>query len=787
LFEEQAARVPENPAVLWGGQALSYAELDDYSSRVAAFLRSSGVEKGGVVALLLERCREMLPLMLGIMKAGCAYTPLLPSLPKERIAFMLRDSGAQLVFAQAEHRSLLPQGTLSVAAEDIWSLPRARDFLSADDAELPAYVLYTSGSTGRPKGVRIQQKSLCNRLLWMQDYFRLTENERLIQKTSIGFDVSLWELFWPFIVGAALRVPEPGAEKDPWRLFKILQEDGTSTIHFVPSMLSVFLDAWSREKPPLPLKRVIVSGEALTPALSSRFYELFGKSAELTNLYGPTECTVDVLYYPCGAGDEEIPIGRAVWNTGAYILDENGAELPQGETGELCISGIQLAQGYTDEKQNLGRFEEHPEYGRLYRTGDLASVRGDGEILYHGRRDNQVKIRGQRVELGEIESVLAAVEGVDQAAVLWDGHRLTGFYKTSLPLKSSYILNHLAQRLPEHMLPERLFALEEFPINANGKLDRKALAEHIPREAAAEPKKLTPPRTDAERQLLEILASSFNRRAVDILDKPASLGLDSLELVRLVALLEERGLRVSVNDCYTAPTLRALAAGVAEGEKPLLMPLFEGGGEAAVVGIPYGGGGFGTYGALARELGMPFYAAQSARVQPKEIYDIIKKLPHKRWAVLGCCIGSICALELAKMLEDNEGELAAVFLLSAAPDKRKKSPWRHMPDFLIRLWLRGLSGQAFSLSKAELQGFRADAEFFFAKQEELRSKGGLGLKAPLYLLYGESDPLVKNRRLGEAWAELLGVAPVAEAIPGGMHYLTQTHPQAVAQWLRAAL
>ncbi|MDR3344145.1 MAG: non-ribosomal peptide synthetase, partial [Oscillospiraceae bacterium] len=594
MFEEQAARVPNNPAVLWGGERVSYAELNSAAERVADTLRGHGVTPGSTVGLEMDRCRELIPCLLGIFKAGCAYVPLLPDLPEQRRAFMVKDSGAVCKIIKKQNARGKKQESAESIADKIEIRFSGEQILSSGSSLLPpAYVLYTSGSTGMPKGVKITQDALCNRLMWQQAHFGLTEGDTLLQKTSLGFDVSLWELFWAFTVGASLRVPEPGAEKDPRRLMQIIVQDNIRIVHFVPSMLTEFLEAYAAAgRPKLPLSKVIVSGEALTPALNRRFYKLFGGSAALHNLYGPTECTVDVLYYDCKPDDEEIPIGKAVWNTGTHILDADGHEVPCGAQGELCISGAQLAAGYADPALDEGRFVKHPELGRIYHTGDMASERADGEILCRGRRDGQVKIRGQRVELGEIESALGSLAEIRQAAVLWDGARLSAYFLSALPLRGEYLREQLAKTLPGYMLPDSFTRLDAFPLNPSGKLDRHALTEldgDTRTSSSVRVGKMLLPQSPSEHALASILTGHFGKTNVSMRDSPAALGLDSLEMVRLATLLGEQGIVVAINDFFTAPNLRALVGLARTGDAPILLQLAGGeprGGElTAYVGV----------------------------------------------------------------------------------------------------------------------------------------------------------------------------------------------------------
>ena len=779
-FEQQAAAHPEREAVILGEQRLTYGELDAWANRIAGWLRGQGIAPGQVVALRVERCLELMPLIFGIMKAGCAYLPVLPAWPEERVRFILEDAKAALLIAEKDLPKLhdLPDGTIE----------------SSVDPGLAAYVMYTSGSTGRPKGVRVGQAGLCNRLLWMEHAYPLAPRETLIQKTSYAFDVSAWELFWPFMQGRALLLPEPGAEKDPRRLSELIDLYKIRTIHFVPSMLALFLDYVSASGRKLPsLERVVVSGEALSPALNRRLYNIFKDTGiRLHNLYGPTECTVDVLYYDCAPGDAEIPIGRPVWNTDAFVLDQNGMLLPPGETGELCIAGVQLAFGYADPALDENRFVTHPALGRVYKTGDLCSLRADGQVLYHGRGDGQVKIRGQRVELAEIERQLEQVPGVARAAVHCDGARLQAFACGPEGFDEAAALLYLKERLPGYMLPERVLLLPEFPLNANGKLDRKRLAqlagEMAPPAASGASQ---PPVTQQELQLMAAVRAHMGGGAVSMDDTPSRCGLSSLDIVSVTIELENQGQRLQVNDFYTAPDFRKLAVLMTgDAERPLLVRLAghtEQQGSIAYVGVPYGGGSFGAWADLAWELPAPFYAVQSAHEDPHALLRALRDLPYERFVLIGSCVGSGLAIVLAQWLE-MEKRLAGLCILASAPPPAVRfygrwfNPWLLRGPAATNRALQSLSEKDLRLGSREIMQLRADAAWFL---RFLAKNRRAPLRAPVQLVYGANDPALRHANAKERWERLLGHPPDVFVLPGAKHDIVHTHPGEIASKLTA--
>jgi len=794
FLEQRTAEHPKREAVLCGRQRLTYGELNGWADRIACDLRKRGIAPGSVVALRMERRIELMPLIFGIMKAGCAYLPILPDWPDARVEFILRDAKAALLVCQPGCEAAqdvcpaIPTGALQ-------DLPSGH-IKSSGEADLCAYVMYTSGSTGQPKGVRVGQAGLCNRLLWMERAYPLAKEETLIQKTSYAFDVSAWELFWPFMRGAALLLPEPGAERDPRRLAELINQHNIRTIHFVPSMLALFLDYIAASGQALPsLERVIVSGEALSPALNGRFYKLFaGTPARLINLYGPTECTVDVLYYGCAPDDAAIPIGRPVWNTGVYILDQNGALLPPGAVGELCVTGVQLAYGYADPALDENRFVTHPSLGRIYKTGDLCSLRADGQVLYHGRGDGQTKIRGQRVELAEIERQLERASGVARAAAHYDGAHLHGFVIAAEGYDEMAVLDHLATRLPDYMMPEQLLRLEEFPLNANGKLDRKQLARlAVPpgeRPAAADARDTSLPVTQQERQLMAAVRAQRGGGEVGMGDAPSRCGLSSLDIVSVTIELEAQGLRLQVNDFYTAPDFYSLAALMTQdAQRPLLFQLGQGQGDVACVGVPYGGGGFAAWSDVARALPVPFYAVRTAHEDPQALLRALEQLPHGRFVLMGSCVGTGLATALARELEA-QNRLAGLCVVASTPPPmvglygRWFNPWLLRGPGATNRALQALSEKKLRLGPREIEQLRADAAWFL---RFLAANRHVGIHAPVLLIYGADDPMLRRVPVRRRWEKLLGRPVALCELPAVKHDIVHTRAGEVAAQLTALL
>ncbi|MDW6065026.1 amino acid adenylation domain-containing protein [Streptomyces sp. FXJ1.4098] len=413
LFEKQAARTPEHTALIHDNHTLTYRQLDERANQLARCLILRGVGPERIVAVKLPRSVELVVALYAIHKAGAAYMPIDPSYPQDRIDFLLEDAQPVLVIDEGTYDSLSTQQVPAAVR-----LPSPREI----DPRSPAYVIYTSGSTGRPKGVVVPHSGIVNRLVWMQDQYGLDSDDRVLQKTTSSFDVSVWEFFWPLAVGATLVLAKPEGHKDPGYLASLIQRKAVTTLHFVPSMLEVFLQH-DAARGCTGLRRVFCSGEALSGDLARRFHSTLG--AELHNLYGPTEASVDVTHWrstPLHTDGATVPIGRPVANTRMFVLDAELRPVLPGVVGELYIAGAQLARGYLGRAGlSAERFVACP-WGpagtRMYRTGDLARWSADGVLEYMGRTDDQVKVRGFRIEPGEVEAAMMACAEVAQAAVV---------------------------------------------------------------------------------------------------------------------------------------------------------------------------------------------------------------------------------------------------------------------------------------------------------------------------------------------------------------------------------
>ena len=593
LLDRQAARTPDAPALIAddGGPALDYAELHARANRFARLLISHGVGPEHRVGVALDRGTDLVVALLAVLKAGAAYVPLDTGYPAERLAFMVEDAEPSLVLTAPDTARILPPGVpLLLLDTDTTAFDSAE--LTDDDRlqplrpEHPAYVIHTSGSTGRPKGAVVPHAGIVNRLVWMQDTYRLGPRDRVLQKTPASFDVSVWEFFWPLITGAVLVLARPGGHRDPGYLAELIHERRVTTAHFVPSMLRVFLDEPGTGRARGVLRRLVCSGEALPTELADRCAELL-PGTELHNLYGPTEAAVDVTAWPCAAGTRSaagsVPIGRPVWNTRTLVLDEHLRPVPPGVSGELYLGGAQLARGYLGRPGlTADRFVADP-YGppgaRLYRTGDLVRWNTQGALEFLGRSDDQVKIRGFRVEPGETEAALAALPGVSQAVVTvrqdQPGEpRLVAYAvpRPGAPLEPLRVRQDLKATLPEHLVPAVVVILAELPLTPNGKLDRAAL----PAPDLSDLTTAAAPRNEAEATLCALFADLLGLPTIGIHDEFFALGGHSVLATRLIARIRaELGAVVPLRAVFDTPTVAALAplleAPAAE-QRPALRP-----------------------------------------------------------------------------------------------------------------------------------------------------------------------------------------------------------------------
>uniref|UniRef100_UPI000AB422BF non-ribosomal peptide synthetase n=1 Tax=Kordia zhangzhouensis TaxID=1620405 RepID=UPI000AB422BF len=583
LFERQVLKTPDAIAVVYEEETLTYQELDKRSNQLASYLVGQGVESETLVGICIDRSLSMLIGILGILKSGGAYVPIDPDYPEHRINYILSDGKIELILSNSRYASIFTnRATLKTVLldtnwSDISKYNTGKVSVELSSRQL-AYIIYTSGSTGHPKGVMNEHAGVVNRLLWTQSEYGLTRDDVILQKTSFSFDVSVWELFWANICGARLVFSKPDGHKDAEYLKDLIESAGVTTLHFVPSMLRVFLQALSPNDCGT-LRRVLCSGEALQLDDVRLFKEKLPGVA-LSNLYGPTEAAIDVSYWhvPLEEDIDKILIGQPVANTKLYVLGTNQALQPIGVVGELCISGIQVARGYlnrsvlTTEKFIINPFDEGE---RLYKTGDLARWLPDGNIELLGRKDTQVKIRGYRIELGEIEHALLEHESILNSCVVvkhdcQETSYLVGYVVFEGEFSKASLELFLGSRLPGYMIPKIWVLLEEIPLTTNGKIDRKALP--APDIQLYTSTTYIAPQTAMEKQLAEIWQALLGIDKMGIEENFFELGGHSLLVIQLISALQHYDLQLSVKDIFEYPTIGKLALRLQEQEPAYVVP-----------------------------------------------------------------------------------------------------------------------------------------------------------------------------------------------------------------------
>ncbi|GAA3486658.1 amino acid adenylation domain-containing protein [Streptomyces cremeus] len=699
-IEEQAARTPDAPALVFGDELLTYAQLNARANRLAAHLAETGVRPGALAAVAVPRSLDLVVSLLAVLKAGGAYLPLDPDYPADRLAYMLADAEPACVIADRTDRVPASSDTPVVVLDGLDTASYGTDDpapgLTPRD---PAYVIYTSGSTGRPKGVVVSHAAIDNRLRWMQHAYGIGPGDRVLQKTPSGFDVSVWEFFWALRVGATLVVAEPGGHKDPAYLARTIREQAVTVCHFVPSMLQVFLTEPAAAAC-TGLRHVFCSGEALPRETVREFGRVLGDGVPLHNLYGPTEAAVDVTYHPCDTrGTGTVPIGRPVWNTRLYVLDAALQPCPPGVSGELFLAGVQLADGYLGRPAlTASRFVADP-YGapgaRMYRTGDLARWTASGEIEYLGRTDHQVKLRGQRIELGEIEAELAKDETVGASGVLVredrpGDQRLVGYVTPAAGAARpdpEALRARLARGLPEHMVPGAILVLDDFPLSPNGKLDRKALPAP---EFSGTADGGRVPANHREETLTRLFAEVLGMPRVGVDDAFFDLGGTSLLAARLVARVRDAlGAELTIGTLFQARTPASLAAqldaGNTESDHALdtLLPLRASGDRPPLFAFhPAGGISWCYLGLLSRlDAQQPVYGLQARGLHgdgeqlpasmEEMAADYIEQIrtvrPHGPYRLIGWSVGGVLAHTVAVRLQEAGESVELLALLDAYP------------------------------------------------------------------------------------------------------------------------
>lgn len=762
LVADQARKTPDAPALADARWQFSYREMRQQVVALAQLLRQRGVKPGDSVAVALPRSVFLTLALHGIVEAGAAWLPLDTGYPDDRLRMMLEDARPSLLITSEDQLARFSD------IPGLESLCYQQPLAAGDDAPLAlskpdhtAYIIFTSGSTGRPKGVMVGQTAIVNRLLWMQDRYPLSAQDVVAQKTPCSFDVSVWEFWWPFIAGAQLVMAEPEAHRDPQAMQQFFARYGVTTTHFVPSMLAAFVASLDADSVAAcrTLRRVFCSGEALPTELCREWERLTG--APLHNLYGPTEAAVDVSWYPaCGpelaaVTGSSVPIGWPVWNTGLRILDAAMRPVPPGVAGDLYLTGIQLAQGYLGRPDlTASRFIADPfaPGERMYRTGDVARWLTNGAVEYLGRSDDQLKIRGQRIELGEIDRVMSGLPDVAQAvshacvfnqaaATGGDARQLVGYLvsDSGLPLDTAALKARLAEQLPPHMVPVVLMQLAELPLSANGKLDRKAL----PLPTLGGERSGRPPEPGMETLVATAFSQLLGCEVNDIDADLFALGGHSLLAMRLAAQLSRQLARqVTPGQVMVASTVGKLSALLAadlsdEQARRLgldtLLPLRESDGPTLFCFHPASGFAW-QFSVLARYLsprwsitgiqsprpqGPMASAASLDEVCEHHLRTLLAQQPHGPYYLFGYSLGGTLAQGIAARLRQRGEAVAFLGLLDTWPPETQNWAEKEAngldPEVLAEIdrereaFLAAQQGQASGELFSAIEGNYADA------------------------------------------------------------------------------
>ena len=715
LFEDQVKRTPENIAVIYEDISLTYSELNSRANRLAAYLKDCyNIQPDDLVTLCLDRSENLLVAILAVLKAGGAYVPMDTHAPDERLIYMVRDTETKLVLTGDSYSVRIKDileinslDTIGVEAVDNTNLQEkllneylADNISSEIDPHNLAYIIYTSGTTGNPKGVMVEHRSVVNRIFWMNSEYPLNGTDKILQKTTYTFDVSVWELFWANWTGATIVLAHPEEYKDNVYLLNLIEKENITVMHFVPSMLAAFeetlLEDRHLQSKTQSLRYSFCSGEALTLDQVKRFHQLVPQS-EIHNLYGPTEATVDVLYYDCNDRDiSKVLIGKPIFNTTAYVLDANLRLLPAGAIGELYIGGDNIARGYLNNgKLTKERFLSNPfqmqmekdrEYNSvIYKTGDLVRILSDGNIEYIGRNDFQVKIRGLRIELGEIENQMLKCDGIRQSIILSKKQHsgnmyLVGYYVADTEITDSVIRDQLNMYLPEYMIPSIFVHLAELPLTLNGKLDRKAL----PDPDFTINDVYVSPETETERGLCNIYGEilELDASAISAEDDFFRLGGNSILVIKLISKIKKQlNTEVKLLEVLNTNSLRSLAKIIDNNVKyEPIIELNKSAGKEVLLMIHPAMSGCQIYSSLATSLSTHYhcYGVDSYNLYNTEHICDINALAQyyldhiemhfghmNDYKLLGWSLGGQIALEIAFILEQKGVENISVYLLDS--------------------------------------------------------------------------------------------------------------------------
>jgi amino acid adenylation domain-containing protein len=740
LFEEQVMKTPDATAVTFDKSNITYKELNQRANQLAHYLRKQELPPETLVAICTERGIEMVVAILGVLKAGCAYVPLDPNYPIGRLSYMLEDSKAPfLLLSKLSLKSLftdykgkiveLKRNNHEIKSQSKYNL----DF-SVPAGNL-AYVMYTSGTTGNPKGVCIEHRSLNNHMTWMNYTYHFTKNDVFLQKTPFSFDASVWEFFAPLLCGGQLIMAPDQAHADPAQLIKLIMKYNVTVIQLVPVMLREVLEQ-DNIKLCHSLRQVFCGGEALLPDTIRLFFKKF-PALQLHNLYGPTEATIDATTISYDGNTEitdTILIGQPIANTEVYVLNDQLQECPIGEIGELYIGGAGLARGYLNQGElTKAKFIESPfahQSSRLYKTGDLVRWLPEGNLEYIGRSDDQIKIGGCRVEIGEVEAYILQFEPIHQCAVKVQVHSNSlKFLVAYLVLKEGYEFSYKALHtflsgvLPEHAIPNRYFALDKLPITPNGKIDRRSLPE-IDQCPATVKLNYIPPKDIEEQTLVSIWESVLGLKQIGMNDNFFDLGGHSLSALRILSLIKNAfSVKMGPSSLLKAPTISELVTVIRAARQSAKDPEANSEEDSYVITLKSGafklplflihpvGGTIFWYKRLSRYLGndQPVYAIQDPGIDMQELLfanleemasfylEAIQKIqPCGPYFIAGASFGATVSVEIAKQLEEKGETIKFIGLMDGCAHYPKKFADNVFFENLMRSQYEGMHLQFLS-------------------------------------------------------------------------------------------
>ena len=803
LFEEKSKENKDKVCIKANGEEISFADFKAYAERIDNKVRSITNEEKSVIAVICERSFEMYGAVYGIIRGGNAYLPIDPNYPQDRIDYILEDSGAKAVITQDKFCHLAGNVPCIDATAVLNSTEQPTKAECLALPEDTAYVIYTSGSTGNPKGAKISHKSAINRILWMHDFYPLEENDVILQKTPYTFDVSVWELFWWGITGRTLCASKPDEHFLPAKILQETETNKVTHLHFVPSVFDLFL-TYLENNPQeqdkfSSVKYVFLSGEALTANSINRFYNIYDyNKVQLHNLYGPTECAVDVSYYACTPTDiDPVPIGKPIYNTQLHIVDKHLNPTPIGVTGELCIAGINVGQGYlNNEELTNEKFIDNPfGTGKLYKTGDLAYWREDGQIIYVGRNDFQVKINGQRIELGEIEKVISEVTDIESVAVIIkenNGQDALVAFCCGNENAILEVIAHCENKLPQYMLPSKFQFIQEMPLNHSGKLDRNALKNiDVVFDNVVIKEE---PVTETEKRLCELFQDILQIDFVGRNESFFNLGGTSLDMI---AILSENELQNIPAATFIAnPTPKKLAilldAGTISDSDGFYTLNSTYNSDKALILIPYAGGDASAFAALTKVLEriapeMSVYYVDYLRSyeQCEIVANKIKELSKaKEINIYSHCAGTAVALQLINILEKEgigvSNYITGGFIPSTNPPKRNGWNYTFKRSIQRKLIKAGAPIEKFSAESSYnmVEKFRKDTDFM----TEYFYKRATPINAKTSVIISKTDIFTQNYAVAEKlWKTLANNFNKLHYIDTDSHYFQTEKSEEVAQ------